>query len=261
MCQSKDEGGRRCPDGRRFMKSSFTTADLVPQQVPGRPSIKWRSESLDAVKEQWPTSYVCATCKTLERHSAAEPQVTDAMERALPPNAHLEGLEYRMKSPASICGKIDRKQQDAVDLGADVPTAEAVAGRMKDVLRYTFVTADHDSVTDAVTHVAAQLSRDGWTITEAENMFVSGNSYKGLHLTATNSDSLSVEVQIHSQESIDTKNQIHKLYEEMRDTGTSPARRRELHDEMVSLSDALSTPRGLEKLTTLEDCEVREIKR
>ena len=40
---------------------------------------------------------------------------------------------------------------------------------------------------------ADSLVNDGWKITEAENMFVSGNSYKGLHLTVQDKTWLSVE--------------------------------------------------------------------
>lgn len=261
MCQSKAEGGRRCSDGRRFMKDSFTTADLAPSSIPNRPPIAWLSEPLDRVKAQWPTSLVCAAFQTVEKHSAAEPRVTNNIEQAAPAHARLVGLAYRMKSPASVCRKVDKKRQDAVDFGEEPPEAEEVTGRMKDVLRYTIVSSQGDSLADDVKATAASLTGNGWKITEAENFFISGNSYKGLHLTVTDKDGVSVEVQIHSEASIDVKEKTHPLYEEARETSTSPGRAAELRDEMVALSGEVKDPKGLESMTELEGCEVREIRR
>lgn len=261
MCQLKEEGGRRCSDGRRFMKETFATADLVPKASPGRPPVAWFSEPLDAVKKQQPKSFICAAFQTLERYRDAEPRVTSSIEQAAPAHARLAGLEYRMKSPDSICGKIDRKQQDAIDFGDEPPSPEEVTGRMKDVLRYTIISSHHKGLAEDTKNVAARLVGDGWKITEAENFFVSGNSYKGLHLTVTDSEGLSVEVQIHSEASIKAKEGSHPLYEEARDTGTSPARARELRGQMVALADELEPPDGLAEKTDLEGYEIREIKR
>lgn len=261
MCQSQEDGGRRCPDGRRFRSANFTSADLAPAVTPGRPPIKWRSEPLETVKKKWPSHVLCAACKTLERHQDAEDRITGSLERSVPSGAHLEGLEYRMKSPDSVCEKIHRKRTMAGRQGQPIPTSESTAEEMKDVLRYTIVSDDHESLTDNALHVADSLVNDGWKITEAENMFVSGNSYKGLHLTVQDKTGLSVEVQVHSTESIATKEQSHKLYEEQRDSSTSPGRRRELGAEMKRMADALANPPGLSEITKIGGCEVREIVR
>lgn len=145
--------------------------------------------------------------------------------------------------------------------GQPIPTSESITEEMKDVLRYTIVSDDHESLTDNALHVADSLVNDGWKITEAENMFVSGNTYKGLHLTVQDRTGLSVEVQLHSAESIATKEESHKLYEEQRDSSTSPARRRELGAEMQRMADALDNPSGLSEITKIGGCKIREIVR
>lgn len=261
MCQSKAEGGRRCSDGRRFMKDSFTTADLAPSSTPNRPPIAWLSESLDQVKEKWPTNLVCAALQTVEKHSAAEARVTSNIEQATPAHARLDGLAYRMKSPASVCRKVYKKQVEAVEFGEEPPTADAITGRMKDVLRYTIVSSQHDNLADDARATAASLTGNGWKITEAENFFKSGNSYKGLHLTVTDEEGVSVEVQIHSEASFDVKEKTHPLYEESREPSTLPGRMDELRDEMVAHFGEVKDPEGIGSMSELEGCEVREIRR
>lgn len=261
MCQSKAEGGRRCSDGRRFMKDSFTTADLAPSSTQNRPPIAWLEKSLDKAKATWPTSLVCAAFQTVEKHSAIEPRVTSNIEQATPVHARLVGLESRMKEPASVCRKVDKKQREAVDFGEEPPTADEVTGRMKDVLRYTIVTSQEDSLADDAKNIAASLVGEGWKITEAENFFHSGNSYKGLHLTVTDKDGVSIEVQIHSEASIDIKEKTHPLYEESRETSTSPGRVDELKGQMLALSGEVKNPKELDSMTDIEGCEIREIRR
>lgn len=260
MCKSNAEGGHRCADGHRFASSDFTALELAPKPAPDRPQVEWQGRSLEPVRNVYTNAIMCAAFKTLKRHRAAEPRVTDSMERATPSGAALAGLNYRMKSPESVCEKIVRKQRAAVRQSVELE-AEVIAASMKDVLRYTVRIEDHDRLAPSAHHLADALIADDWTVTEAENMFVPGNPYKGLHMTLRDPDGISAEVQVHSVESLRVKDNIHGLYVLARNSKASPKVRREAIAEMVRHSSVLSTPLGLDELNELGGCQVRQTKR
>lgn len=257
VCRSKSEGGRRCPDGRRYLSGTFTADLLAPPSAEGRPPVLWRSQSLDPVRESSEPSVVCAAFKTMERHRAVEDSVTRSVEDAVPAGASLAGMEFRMKSPDSMCQKIARKIRGAARMGVSSDPDE-IAGSMKDVLRYTVEVDRHDDLVPNAKHVADSMTRNGWSVVEAENMFSSGNEYKGLHMTLKGKDGVSVEVQVHSSHSLAVKEGIHGLYEEARNPAATPAARRDARDEMVRRSAEIPTPAGLDDLGTLGGCAVQK---
>ncbi|KLL95735.1 hypothetical protein NJ76_23330 [Rhodococcus sp. IITR03] len=87
-----------------------------------------------------------------------------------------------MKSPASLA----RKLADRVK-AAPFAEPERIVEKITDVVRYTAISPPEHMVATARA-MAAGLSHRGWMVIEAEQSYLDGNQYKGLHMLARHPD-------------------------------------------------------------------------
>jgi hypothetical protein len=174
----------------------------------------------------------------LARAADVERRVTADFAAAVPSQAVSHHLKNRMKSPQSLARKLSESDD-----------ARGVASP-EDLLRYTAVVPDPDDLVDAATDLVRSLQTKGWVMDSANHSYVDGSRYKGLHTFLRREGEL-VEVQVHSQESIDVKTQTTGLYEIERDPRQTKQARDTARSACISLSAGLREPAGIAQLTEL----------
>jgi hypothetical protein len=92
----------------------------------------------------------------------------------------------------------------------------------------------------------------------AHHSYVDGSRYKGLHAFLL-AHGERVELQVHSDESIDVKERTTPLYEIERDRDQPPAAREAARRECIALSDQMKQPAGIDNLKELGGVPVKAI--
>jgi hypothetical protein len=165
--------------------------------------------------------------------------VTDDLMASLKPGTTPHQLESRLKSPQSLARKIRK-----------LAATEFNKLPLEDVVRYTIVAPDPDALVPTSADACDSLTGRGWTMAGALHSYADGSRYKGLHLFLQ-SHGQRVEVQIHSQESLEVKTRTTPLYLIERDPEQPREKRTEARDAAIALSAQMKQPVGIDDLTAL----------
>jgi uncharacterized protein YukE len=155
------------------------------------------------------------------------------------------GQQWWVKSQESLARKILK------DMRATRLTAEQAASRVTDALRFT-VTYPGESLTGSVETALDRLRGQGYEVLEVNNSWVAHNRYKGINVDLEAPDGQLFELQFHTPESWQLKQQTHGLYEVVRDPGYPLEVRQRAHEELVRLSSGLEHPAGIERIGILK---------
>ncbi|UPW06906.1 hypothetical protein M1C57_23695 (plasmid) [Rhodococcus pyridinivorans] len=251
MCRAEDDGGRRCTDHRQRRATSIGA--LRPDPAPDRPDVEWATDPASTPRRlyaDYPAEVAALVVDTMTAAKQQEAAMTADVLAALPESARMHGLEFRMKSPASLA----RKLADRVK-AAPFAEPERIVEKITDVVRYTAISRPEQVVATA-TAVVARLSDRGWTIVEAEQSYLDGNQYKGLHMLARHPDGRIAEFQFHTDASQQVKDDTHADYERARDTSVPATERVALIEKMTARWAQVPTPPGLTALSELGGCPV-----
>lgn len=251
MCRAEDDGGRRCTDHRQRRAASLEA--LRPDPAPNRPDVDWATDPASTPRRlyaDYPAEVAALVVDTMIAAKQQEATMTADVLAVLPEGARMHGLEFRMKSPASLA----RKLADRVK-AAPFAEPERIVEKITDVVRYTAISRSEQLVATA-TAVVARLSDRGWTIVEAEQSYLDGNQYKGLHILARHPDGRIAEFQFHTDQSQQVKDDTHPDYERARDTGVPAPERAALIEKMTARWADVPAPPGLTELTSLGGCPV-----
>ena len=166
--------------------------------------------------------------------SAVEPQVTAIMKSMESKDAHLAGLDFRLKTRESISRKLVTNSKDMeVSLEEAVPT-------IKDALRYTMVIDEEDYA-----RITAQLLDDliarGYAITKFRNYWKE-EGYQGINTFIRTPDGIIFELQFHTEKSYDTKEKEHVLYEKIRSDSASEEEKAALTKESNAVYAQIPVP-------------------
>lgn len=183
----------------------------------------------------------------LSKAAAVEPAITDAVVAAIGAEATPYHLENRLKSPQSLARKLIT-YQEFYRRTDQVP---------EDVLRYTATVKHPDELTAAAVRTVDRLNHD-WQMEAAHHSYVDGSRYKGLH-AFLRAHGERVELQVHSDESIDVKERTTPLYEIERDRNQPSAVRDAARRECIALSDRMTQPAGIDDLKELGGVPVKAI--
>lgn len=200
-----------------------TEASLVKEASPADDLAK--TQSLDEAAE---------TLLDLARRE--EPHTTSEMQRvANHEHGELEGLDNRFKSKGSLLRKM------TAESGGRKPGQVAMG--MSDALRYTML-LPYETYTTGAEDAISQLERDGFG-TRVKNYWVRGDAYNGINVALTTPDGLPVELQFHTQASIDCKlKNVHPIYEQWR-SSKDPWERIDLADKMRRAYDQVPVPKDV----------------
>lgn len=247
MCKSLAEGGRRCLDFDRL--TSHDIAHFAPAPADGIDDVAWRDDegAMDRT-----TSYrkeaACWSLTLLEEVRSEEPAVTAAVRSAAADvGGSCRRLAQRMKSPDSLARKLDNEMAKASRQQRAQPIdVEAIArAESDDALRFTIALERHEDLPTGLERTIESLRAQGWEPIEVKDSYLSGNSYKGLHLIASTPEHRVVEVQIHSEESLQVKDSIHEDYEIERDRSRTREDTRAAGQRCIEASRQISSPADL----------------
>lgn len=166
----------------------------------------------------------------LGKAAAAEKRVTpDLEDLADSLGTRLEGLDFRLKTEDSLVRKL----------------AETPAHEVFDALRYTMV-SDAKSLGDNARKTLETLQGEGYKVIQVKNTFREGEAYKGLNTKLQSPEGQVFELQFHTPQSFDMKqNRTHAMYETFRTLPAGHPDRSRLFDAMVDLSSEIPNPPGL----------------
>lgn len=136
------------------------------------------------------------------------------------------GLQFRVKTHASIVSKLHRKAKDKYKFdnpGEDGNNYEPsdlreMAGKVKDGFRFTAV-VPKDGYTDKADELVRIMQRNGWTVTKPKRHefgHYTWDSYPGLNLVFEKNGE-NVEIQVQTPYSFVAKNATHVAYDIARD--------------------------------------------
>jgi peptidoglycan hydrolase-like protein with peptidoglycan-binding domain len=184
-----------------------------------------------------------AADRLLKKASEAEKSVTPDLKKLADANgAKMEGLDYRLKTKESLTRKI---ANDALENNT---TPTEAAQNINDTFRYTMV-LDKKSLATGANGVMKSLEDAGYTKIQVKNTFKPGAVYKGVNTTFESPQGQKFELQFHTPESFDMKQNVtHGLYEKARLPETSPAEKAALVKQMRSLSDSVPQPDNIDQI-------------
>jgi len=166
------------------------------------------------------------------------PVLTDTVKQE---GGTMDGLDYRLKSRASIISKITR-MRDTKPLATD----EERAASITDLIRYTAVFPS-DGYNQGVERTMAALDGAGFKQTDWKNYWGGTDDYDGLHVIVEGKGGTKVELQFHTPESLDTKGQLHPLFEKFRESKDAHERWK-LWEQMIEHTSKIPQPKGVEAL-------------
>lgn len=180
-----------------------------------------------------------------KRAEKVEPGTTGTVKSAIESaGGRMDGLDYRLKTPASLKRKILKK---SIEKGISV---KAAAKEIADAVRYTGVIPEppKGNYAKTIKTVIKDLEKQGMTITEIETHWKRGDAYNGVHITANAKNGTKVEIQFHTEASLAAKGKTHEIYERAREVGISPEERARLTREMIKIADQSPIPSGAIRL-------------
>lgn len=178
-------------------------------------------------------------------------------------NSSLEGLQYSVKTLASINDKLERIQKKKTENNKPFDKVNEF-NKLRDILRYTQI-CEHDSIFTTANNTINELKNKGYDLIAANNYYVRpypGTGYKGLHLNFLSPQGEIMELQIHSKYSFDIKMEGHELYEQARAIATPPEKKRELMNTLIQLHSKVQNPPDYTSIKqfSLTDNEINNIK-
>ena len=191
-------------------------------------------------------AYVCAGLanKIFDRSSKIEPKITnDVISAVSNSGCKMYGLEYRLKQPTSMAGKIasDAKEKNI--------SYKEAANDIKDSIRYTCVSDTKDFVKN-YTSIKTDLENMGYSEIKCKNYFDSFKQGKVMHKavqsTFMDKSGNVFELQFQTPSSQAAKELKLPLYEERRKVGISDAKAKELESGMLYLANRVKDPRDID---------------
>ncbi len=182
----------------------------------------------------------------IERVREIEPAVTENLaEVASRREARLVDLATKFKTEDSII----RKMEQARAYNPDI-SDRRLKRRVFDALRYTMV-CPAERYSRTVKSALTELREKGYEFEKRDirNYWPKHELYKGINVTLRVGGTGDVfELQFHTDESWEAKNQAHPLYEESRLQETPEARREELERQMIAVFGRIRTPPKVEDI-------------
>lgn len=161
---------------------------------------------------------------------------------------NMYGLDFRLKQPESMAGKIAEK-------GARKGEYAKAADKITDAVRYTMV-FDKETFTADYQTVRARLEKMGYNEVRNKNFYTlykEGESeQKAVQCLYRDKNGYTFELQFHTIESQGAKELNHPLYEEARAATTPPERVAELNAQMREIGTHVPDPDGVYNIASFD---------
>ena len=198
-------------------------------------------------------AYVCAGLANMifDRSSKIEPKITnDVISAVSNSGCKMYGLEYRLKQPTSMAGKIasDAKEKNI--------SYKEAANDIKDSIRYTSVSNTKDFVKNYIA-IKTDLEKNGYSEIKCKNYFDSFKQGKVMHKavqsTFRDKSGNVFELQFQTPSSQAAKELKLPLYEERRKVGINEVRAKELESGMLYLANRVKDPKDIDLILSHSD--------
>lgn len=168
---------------------------------------------------------------------AAEPKITKmVMDVAKSSDMGLAGLEYRIKTKESYLEKIAREY------------APGYHYEIKDTLRYTMISNTNDYV-DNMNKSYELFNKNDCFVLKTKNYWTNNEvAYNGINSVLQDSKGNKFEVQYHTKESFDIKQQTHALYETQRILEEDSEEFIALEEQMFDINEKIEIPRNIQEV-------------
>lgn len=193
-----------------------------------------------------------------------EPEITkDLQEIASQISVKLIGMESKFKTEKSLSQKlaknslknIKRLLEEHFSIEYAIETSlNFRAEEFNDVLRFTVILSDENYVF-GYKRFLSLLKQKNYKIPKSRiwnawknvgTIFDKG--YRGINITVISSKEQKFELQFHTTESFELKNQTHKLYKESNKANASQKRRIEIQKTLLAMAQEIKVPKGIEKI-------------
>jgi len=165
--------------------------------------------------------------------------VTPAMKRieAEDPARRLAGLEHSLKGKDRLTEKVSKIVNERGH------SADQAIGLVKDSIRYTFCYPEARYAV-GVDADCERLRNAGFQLVDRENSWTA-EQYKGINSRWREPQTGQLfEVQFHTQQSLDAKEETHWAYEKLRVGVPTPAEQRDLEDFQKRITARIEVPPG-----------------
>lgn len=188
----------------------------------GEKEENWKA--LNALKEREREIYLQA----IENEKEITKEITSIVKAA---GGEMKGLENRIKKPKSVYEKVyERHPRTKIQ-------------RIDDIIRYTAV-YDIDDLSKCTLENLEEMKKRGYKLIKLKNTWIDKkSSYKGIKAALNDSKGQKFEIQFHTEESFNLKeNELHKLYEKSRLLPDDSQEFNEINKEMLRLSKKIKVP-------------------
>ena len=179
--------------------------------------------------------------KTANEHAD---EVTRDLQESLQGDAGSvdRGLPFRVKGQDSMHRKLREK---SVSKGLQ---PEQYADKVTDALRFTDM-VDGDNYVESFNKLKKGLEDRGYEMVEVENtIHKEGAKYRGLNTLVESPKGYTFELQFHTPQSFDIKEENHKDYDVERRLTTSAEEKERLSKQMSERASKIETPKGAESI-------------
>lgn len=147
-------------------------------------------------------------------------------------------MNYRIKSKESYLRKIESKYSE-----------NGNKYEINDILRYTYI-GSNNKLTEKTLYNIQDMKQKGYETIKIKNTWNDKNNpYKGINTIVKDKDGFKFEVQYHTQESFNLKNnEMHELYEKARVLEKNSEEYLNLSKQMFDMSEKLHIPKDIEKV-------------
>lgn len=176
----------------------------------------------------------------IENESKITPEL---QEIVLKNGGDLVGLEYRIKSPSSVFGKIYLRPKST-------PIQE-----MNDIIRYTEI-IEAENLVECTKTTISDLESRGYEVAKLKNTWIDDkNPYNGINAQIKSTEGQMFELQFHTPESFALKNseEMHGLYEQSRLLMDNDRLLERISMKMFELSDELERPQNIDSILNYEE--------
>lgn len=151
-------------------------------------------------------------------------------------NMELVGLENRIKSKDSYLEKIAREYKTGYTY------------EVKDILRYTMTAPPDELLNKTLDSIKLFNDMDG-NVYQVKNLWINKkNPYNGINTYVKDAVGNKFEVQYHTVDSFEAKQNAHKLYEKIRKGNLSSEDMRKITEEMRNVFNSVAVPKGIEEV-------------
>ena len=192
-----------------------------------------------------------AADQLMARARSHEPPVSALLgQLASEVGGRLAGFEHRLKTRASLLRKMRQVLHDN-------PSWTPADVRINDALRYTIEVDDEPAGrhVQAIRSAFARLEALGHRVVRVKNYWPRGDNYSGVNSVLIAPDGLEWELQVHTADSFRIKMRDYRLYEELREVATPPARKRQLYLELAAPWEDVPVPQHILDPKTLHRTE------